>query len=158
MIFEELLKRGPLHPGAGAAVQTRAAYDDKTDRRTMYDSRTCQLQYGANRRGRARGRRLAWQSTAGRRLGCHGDKQGCLHQRQISAVSSGGHTYHSTNSNGESSGPGMRNQGGLPFPYHLVFPRNFFSTAGLIHTHMHIHTAGGGSLSNGEPGSHRFNS
>lgn len=143
MIFEELLKRGPLHPGAGEAVQTRAAYDDKTDRRTMYDSRTCQLQYGANRRGRARGRRLAWQSTAGRRLGCHGDKQGCLHQRQISAVSSGGHTYHSTNSNGESSGPGMRKggvKGRTAFSLSLGVPLQFlFHSRSDPHTHAHPH-------------------
>lgn len=32
-------------------------------------------------------------------------KQGCLHQRQISAVGSGGHTCRSTNSNGGLSGP-----------------------------------------------------
>lgn len=76
----------------------------------------CQLQYSANRWGRAWGRRLAWQPTAGRRLGCHGDKQGCLHQRQISVVGSGGHTWLSTNSHGESSGPKMRWgwRGGIP--------------------------------------------
>lgn len=52
-------------------------------------------------------------------------KQGCLHQRQISAVGSGGHICRSTNSNGGLSGPeiGVTETGERPFvPYRLSVP------------------------------------
>lgn len=114
-VFEQLLKkRTTSRRVAGTAVRCHDSSlwrELDGSRRTVYSSCTCHLQYSTNGWGRAWGRRVAWQPTAGRSLGCHGDKQGCLHQRQISAVGSRGHTCRSTNSNGESSGPEMRKGG-----------------------------------------------
>lgn len=152
--LKQLLKKGVNFKKLN--LWRASSEDNQTrQRRTMYRAHTCQLQYSANGWGRAWGRRLAWQPTAGRRLGCHGDKQGCLHQRQISAVGNGGHTCRSTNSNGElvraRDENGWGEKGGMPFPYQSAFPRNLFSRAGLSHT------IGGGFLSERETRTHWFN-